>query len=856
MADFDQAAFEQRVEQWLSEHSEWPEQQPFRRFLAAITLINLTRLQGEKLVAHWQSDPNRHAFAVYRMPCFFVTVADYADYSSIAYAAAVAAVADDDPTVAAAVAATADAATATATAYVARAARAAAYAAAYAATNFTHSSLSIDSLWQTLVEEAQPSVPELAAIRYAVQAGLAPLNDIDLDFLHDDLLQVFDHLATGSPLPKHINAYAKNIDAADRTTPKQLKAALFGPTEKAPVRALVVGAGGAGKTTLCQLLGGEDVAAYNAATTEISQQALSETATQYLKETHQTTPPKIILWDFAGQTQYYGLHRSFFSNRCLYVLVIDSRHPHNLEEWLQQIRDSLGGQASQALLAVNTYENCPSQINLPDLQRRFPELGINQESIVILNLAPYLGTTLSKQAIADDPQLQRLLTALDRIAGSVQTDMLPSTKQFLESIEEAVQSQPILRDKQLAELANDAGIDVRTPELKTESALSDETCAYIERLGLLMRITKKGTPTWISTAWLNEYGYRLLCALQAQEMTVSDWRYGPDELAALELNGKALFSVPSHCQKLLDTLHDTLLAAKPQESDLYLFPAILPCTDPPQLDQLYQEHQLYGTFCLHLDYMPDASFAQWLAGWIQSFALTAQDYSRYCAIVRQDGATIAIQWQSARKMMLFSLFTQQKPPTEADKTVFRQILTRVFTEINRANSILHHASDAQFLQDGQLSVEKEILDCLLGALEELAEKGWLRFYHYSMKEKGNTMANNTINNYGTMGNANVANEIKDVEQTSNQQISINPNEQQAYLAALDKLHEEIRTDNGQTLNLDNALAAYQKIHELVKTNALNQKQKSWLIALAEAAQKSAPLLTYGLALIQIASSIT
>jgi internalin A len=50
------------------------------------------------------------------------------------------------------------------------------------------------------------------------------------------------------------------------------------------------------------------------------------------------------IWDFGGQEIQHAVHKFFFTDGCLYILVLDNRKEEEPEYWLQQI-DSLGGGA-------------------------------------------------------------------------------------------------------------------------------------------------------------------------------------------------------------------------------------------------------------------------------------------------------------------------------------------------------------------------------------------------------------------------------------------------------------------------------------------------------------------------------
>jgi small GTP-binding protein len=123
------------------------------------------------------------------------------------------------------------------------------------------------------------------------------------------------------------------------------------------VKVLLVGDGGAGKTSLVRRL-------------------LEQGFDQNEPQTHgikinpwninvNNIDIKVHLWDFGGQEIMHATHQFFLSKRSLYILVLDGRKDEKTEYWLKHI-ESFGGD-SPVLVVINKIDENPSF----DVNRRF-----------------------------------------------------------------------------------------------------------------------------------------------------------------------------------------------------------------------------------------------------------------------------------------------------------------------------------------------------------------------------------------------------------------------------------------------------------------------------------------------------
>ncbi len=116
------------------------------------------------------------------------------------------------------------------------------------------------------------------------------------------------------------------------------------------VKVLLVGDGGAGKTSLVRNLLGQPFDEHEGQTHGINidrwQMRLP------LREV------RLNLWDFGGQEIMHATHLFFLSQRSLYVLVLDGRKEEDAEYWLKHI-ESFGGD-SPVLVVLNKMDENPA----------------------------------------------------------------------------------------------------------------------------------------------------------------------------------------------------------------------------------------------------------------------------------------------------------------------------------------------------------------------------------------------------------------------------------------------------------------------------------------------------------------
>jgi len=95
---------------------------------------------------------------------------------------------------------------------------------------------------------------------------------------------------------------------------------------------------------------------------------------EHLKIKHKDGRDLIFhLWDFGGQEIQHAVHKFFFTEGCLYVLVLDNRKEEEPEYWLQQI-ESLGGKAPVLVVFNKQDEHVVEIADRKFLKEKYPNI--------------------------------------------------------------------------------------------------------------------------------------------------------------------------------------------------------------------------------------------------------------------------------------------------------------------------------------------------------------------------------------------------------------------------------------------------------------------------------------------------
>ena len=132
------------------------------------------------------------------------------------------------------------------------------------------------------------------------------------------------------------------------------------------IKVIFLGEGASGKTSLIKRLRGEDFDPKESQT-----HGIRIRKTPFVLADGATVTAH--LWDFGGQEVMHATHQFFLSQRCVYVLVLDSRKDEKAEYWLKHAQ-SFGGD-SPVLVVLNKIDENPSfEVNRKVLREKYPQI--------------------------------------------------------------------------------------------------------------------------------------------------------------------------------------------------------------------------------------------------------------------------------------------------------------------------------------------------------------------------------------------------------------------------------------------------------------------------------------------------
>ena len=334
------------------------------------------------------------------------------------------------------------------------------------------------------------------------------------------------------------------------------------------LKLIVVGRGGAGKTSLIRRLNGDPLDPGESETHGINISPLELECYD--------GPVTARVWDFGGQHVLHAMHEFFLTARSLYLLVLGEREDmaeRDAAYWLQLIRSYAG--SAPVVIALNKNKGRPREMDRESLER---------------NYGPILAWVSTECADGFDQTIENLRTALTKAADDMHEvrDLFPAkwwkVKEWLEDMEE-----PYL---------DFATYQKRCDELGEKDPKKQETlAARLNDLGIAINYANDDRlhdTTVLRPDWLANGIYAILRANDSHH----DRKHAPEGMLTVESLGpiyaaaeklkmlKAADYPPDKWLFLLRLMSQFQLAYPTDETgQTLLVPTLLPVEAPPDCDE-------------------------------------------------------------------------------------------------------------------------------------------------------------------------------------------------------------------------------------------------------------------------------
>ena len=355
-----------------------------------------------------------------------------------------------------------------------------------------------------------------------------------------------EYLAQG---PAVVNAYLK--DLADKKADRPLNR----------VRAIFIGYGEAGKTSLIRVLNNEPVVEGEGDMTagiEISDWPVPD------------SDIKAHFWDFGGQVMAHATHQFFLRERCLYVLVLNARSEINSTEqaeyWLEHVKSF--GKDAPVMIVGNKADKAGLNLDMSYLKGKYPG---------IVDYFPLSCTQARKERKDEFNRFHREFCRHLQAVGTHQMLFTPEQFGVLEDLRAMSSQSAFLKRGDFTALCEKYHIATDGP--KNRNQLLD----LLDKLGVVIHFPQLPCldEYVLNPRWLTHGVYTLMYerkAMLTEQDVIDILRSKPIK----DESGRELDYPPEKCRFIMDAMQEFKLCYPlPSNRKTLVIPELL-ATDQPQ----------------------------------------------------------------------------------------------------------------------------------------------------------------------------------------------------------------------------------------------------------------------------------
>ncbi len=352
------------------------------------------------------------------------------------------------------------------------------------------------------------------------------------------------------------------------------------------VRAIFIGYGEAGKTSLIRALHNEKVIEGKKAMTpgiEIRDWDIPDSEI------------KAHFWDFGGQVMAHATHQFFLRERCLYVLVLNARSEINSTEqaeyWLEHIKSF--GKNAPVMLVGNKADDTEIHLDMNYLTEKYPNIsGFYSLSCIHAQDSYKAKFDSFKQDFC--LQLQQV--------GTHQMLFTPEQFAMLEELRDYSPQHAFIPHKEFEAMCARHGV-ADSGELNRKWLLD-----ILDKLGVVIhfpQLTFFSEEYVLNPCWLTHGVYTLMYAKQAQ-LTEADAVAILRDKQISDENGNMLDYPKDKCRFILEAMQEFKLSYPlTHEQNTFIIPELLPSNRPENIsfdkqDALVFEFKFTGFLPRHI----------------------------------------------------------------------------------------------------------------------------------------------------------------------------------------------------------------------------------------------------------------